>query len=852
MNQDSPDKRIYEFSDREIKQRRRLSVASHQLSERMTTDDRDKQGKDYSLFDLTEEQRRYVLNNVQNPFKYPINYFNIYQRERQLRRPFGYTNCANITKMKIFSKMTMFSQQKYISNYDNYNVIKTKDIKEMEKEFNFYGRNITNDVDQIQSLQNIIELMKMYYNYFGIIPTLILEPFSDEKLFELAILINNTFFNGTLGLIRNNEFKKQFVKIYEQGPFMDHNIFIYRFVFTIFDEFKDNIVIAGGSALSLYTHLNYGYKTEFSDFDIFIHSVSEEGARDIIRRIASKFRMVGNPFNSNVISFELENSPYEHICLYHEGGEEIFLSKINFQIIKRVYFSPSEVIHGFDIDSSCVLVNSNLEIYGTQRFINAVMNGYNVVNFDRLSPSYSHRLSKFYKRGFAIWIPEIEYVVRNIILDSKFIGNRHLGTILRNITLSGRQSKENEVELSDYNIYTKNNYWYNDDGSLIDINQIEFITIDPGQQISNTFNKEVLEDQKVWYTSFYKNLDKLQLVNLNEIELENDELIEFDTTQLYDDKFYYSPYVHIKNNNYKYYNTKFRNIYIDILKRYTQQIKGVIFNKDVLFPIKNYFTTFYSNLSYVVSQNNPYNLNINVYLKGRTFYQSFEEISQSSYQLFITSTKYQSIQDYIMKIKNNIVQFLDIDYPKIKDINKIQDERFISLRQQINLMRTLIFENFDQLFDIEYDSDFSKIFNNYGNNDDPDIVKFRMYNLRLKLIPSNKCIELIKLYIRNFFEMIALFLNIQYGTIINLNDKLIDDFYQQYSKFDLYRLSNQVHINFIKSNEHLNDSELLIDEGKLMIKKSSFQCFKFSGSFKYDSLAKLPYEVYENYFNCRK
>lgn len=73
------------------------------------------------------------------------------------------------------------------------------------------------------------------------------------------------------------------------------------------------------------------------------------------------------------------------------------------QVILRSYQTFSEILHGFDVDSCCLGFDGN-DIWMTQRAYFALKNGYNTVNFNRLSPSYELRLAKYGCRGMAIKI----------------------------------------------------------------------------------------------------------------------------------------------------------------------------------------------------------------------------------------------------------------------------------------------------------------------------------------------------------------------------------------------------------------------------------------------------------------
>lgn len=88
------------------------------------------------------------------------------------------------------------------------------------------------------------------------------------------------------------------------------------------------------------------------------------------------------------------------------------------QIILRLYQTPSEVLHGFDVDSCCLGFDGN-DVWMTQRACFAIKNGYNTVNFNRLSPSYELRLAKYGCRGMAIKINnfDINNVNKNTLLD---------------------------------------------------------------------------------------------------------------------------------------------------------------------------------------------------------------------------------------------------------------------------------------------------------------------------------------------------------------------------------------------------------------------------------------------------
>ena len=88
------------------------------------------------------------------------------------------------------------------------------------------------------------------------------------------------------------------------------------------------------------------------------------------------------------------------------------------QIILRIYKSPSEILHGFDVDSCCFGYKYG-KILATTRAVKALQSGFNQVDFDRLSPSYEYRLAKYATRGMAIAIPGFYRVcVNSEVLNS--------------------------------------------------------------------------------------------------------------------------------------------------------------------------------------------------------------------------------------------------------------------------------------------------------------------------------------------------------------------------------------------------------------------------------------------------
>lgn len=78
--------------------------------------------------------------------------------------------------------------------------------------------------------------------------------------------------------------------------------------------------------------------------------------------------------------------------------------KVSIQVILRAYHSPSEVLHGFDVDC-CGIGYDGKNIWLTDRALFSLRSGYNTFSFDRMSPSYEWRLAKYGQRGMSLHVP---------------------------------------------------------------------------------------------------------------------------------------------------------------------------------------------------------------------------------------------------------------------------------------------------------------------------------------------------------------------------------------------------------------------------------------------------------------
>jgi hypothetical protein len=75
--------------------------------------------------------------------------------------------------------------------------------------------------------------------------------------------------------------------------------------------------------------------------------------------------------------------------------------------VLRIYRSISEILTGFDVDSSCVGYDGK-QVYASPRALAAFVTQINTIDLTRRSPSYENRLSKYARRGFEIYWPLLD------------------------------------------------------------------------------------------------------------------------------------------------------------------------------------------------------------------------------------------------------------------------------------------------------------------------------------------------------------------------------------------------------------------------------------------------------------
>jgi len=414
-----------------------------------------------NLMDMTPEMRRQSLEaNPISSFGYPSEYSRIYSLEKDRRIFNGFENLKNVTNEKIFhkGKEQVFSSKTQIQCVTNVNCIKSK-IK------------VPNvDINTVNFSKEAKEIMKNY----GI------TYYNNKHDFKYSKGNNNKSYDDYLKTIPNK-----------------YNVII-SLIRKVFKEYKDYICIAGGFSLSNYINHNYDYYVDFSDIDLFIHSCDQETAN----KITSLLTVLCGPNiyeNENVIMGD-DLGMFDNKNTDLTDGPNV--KNIKIQIIKRLYSCPQEIIVGFDIDCCCILTTLDNKTFITERGYNAIKNGYNVINFEKLSPSYEYRLSKYNNRGFGIWIPFIEHFKKNVFFDYNVIDRNKGSSIIITELMNTRKQRNYYKEVNDRPEYLTEDYGVAKDPIQF---PVVFKSLNPGEQRINTFHRIFLNDPKEWYPEYPEN-----------------------------------------------------------------------------------------------------------------------------------------------------------------------------------------------------------------------------------------------------------------------------------------------------------------------------------------------------------
>jgi ankyrin repeat protein len=165
-----------------------------------------------------------------------------------------------------------------------------------------------------------------------------------------------------------------------------------------------NVLIAGGSVSSLLSSVPVEYKTSdekiqewfssfanFGDIDIFLYGLTDRQATKKIFEIYENIKSV---------------IPKEILCIRGPRAISFVMGSgyRHIQIILRNFKTLPEILLSFDINI-CSFGYDGENIWCSPRSCYAMTRAVNTVNVTKKSPSYEYRLTKYGKRGYAVYIP---------------------------------------------------------------------------------------------------------------------------------------------------------------------------------------------------------------------------------------------------------------------------------------------------------------------------------------------------------------------------------------------------------------------------------------------------------------
>eukprot|EP01119_Soliformovum_irregulare_P016419 TRINITY_DN4742_c0_g2_i4.p1 TRINITY_DN4742_c0_g2~~TRINITY_DN4742_c0_g2_i4.p1 ORF type:complete len:741 (+),score=183.91 TRINITY_DN4742_c0_g2_i4:38-2224(+) len=144
-----------------------------------------------------------------------------------------------------------------------------------------------------------------------------------------------------------------------------------------------NLFVAGGAVLG--SLLGNHEKFLSSDVDVFFYGLDPAAAVIKLRSILLLFS---------------QQDAMIVVTSQHCVSVSFGFPARTLQFILRCYLSPSEILHGFDVDC-CAVGFDGKDVWASQRCVRALTKRYNLVNITRRSPTYELRLFKYAKKR--IW-----------------------------------------------------------------------------------------------------------------------------------------------------------------------------------------------------------------------------------------------------------------------------------------------------------------------------------------------------------------------------------------------------------------------------------------------------------------
>lgn len=162
------------------------------------------------------------------------------------------------------------------------------------------------------------------------------------------------------------------------------------------DTERDGVVVAGGAALYL-----SGYTHTCNDVDLF--PLDKEKSLSFFKSISdSRYRQ----------TVEVTKNAYNACNAFIDNTS----NQLKLSLIRRLYSTPTEVVHGFDIDACqfvAVYTDGVPKLYATEIALYAAKNNCSWFDPNLNNATYIDRLIKYHYRGMLLQLPNFEHARLN-------------------------------------------------------------------------------------------------------------------------------------------------------------------------------------------------------------------------------------------------------------------------------------------------------------------------------------------------------------------------------------------------------------------------------------------------------
>jgi hypothetical protein len=171
---------------------------------------------------------------------------------------------------------------------------------------------------------------------------------------------------------------------------------------------EKNVVVCGGAASWAMT----GNKSRLpGDIDLFMYGLPDDESEasrkmrwNCVGRIVRKIRSQFESYKESLTVGILTIIGYRKINYTYEAKQPKY---VKFQIILRAYKSVSSILHGFDVPAASIAFDGHVIVMTTIAAF-AHMFRVNIIVPEYRSTTYESRLIKYFERGFALCMPNLD------------------------------------------------------------------------------------------------------------------------------------------------------------------------------------------------------------------------------------------------------------------------------------------------------------------------------------------------------------------------------------------------------------------------------------------------------------